>query len=170
MSIKKPEQCASEETRRADPQWSDVEKWLLNAAIEHNDPRFQDAAMHLYRQREKVVELRATLEERTRELRETQDALILAIEHDRQPYPTADAYEAVCKALMAHKADLRAAEATLTAALRKATESAFDAGYTHAVAVEQDCGDRPLPEREDAIGALLEAALTASPAAKKEAK
>jgi uncharacterized coiled-coil DUF342 family protein len=51
----------------------------------------------------------------------------LAVAHDRQPYPTADAYEAACAALHKHRARADAAEAgrdRLAGQLRNAMEEA----------------------------------------------
>jgi hypothetical protein len=105
---------------------------------------------------ELIVTLRATLEERTRE----RD---LAIAHDRQPYPTAHAYETVCAALQTHKARAEAAEATLTAAQEAMT------GALELFQVQARVGGQGghMHARIDGQIKALEAALTASPAAKE---
>jgi hypothetical protein len=50
-------------------------------------------------------------------LRQVADELEQAIAHDRQPYPTADAYEAACKALHAKEDEVKALVLRLSACL-----------------------------------------------------
>ena len=68
-----------------------------------------------------VADIAALLGEVDR-LREERD---LAVAHDRQPYPTADAYERACEALRKHRAEvdqLRERVALLEAAMRDHTD------------------------------------------------
>lgn len=54
-----------------------------------------------------------------RQLAQAQRERDLAIAHDRQPYPTAEAYELVCRSLRAKEAQLAQAQEKLTAAVKR---------------------------------------------------
>lgn len=72
---------------------------------------------------EAIIHRNAFLEQRIKELEEERD---LAIAHDRQPYPTADAYEKVCVALTKHKALLDQYKAAGEFLLAAINEWGFD--------------------------------------------
>jgi hypothetical protein len=60
-------------------------------------------------------QLRADLDAARARIAEVERERDLAITHDRQPYPTAEAYDKACAALWKHKADLDAARKLLEA-------------------------------------------------------
>ncbi len=94
---------------------------------------------------QQIKHLSDMLNQAERELAAARRERDLAIAHDRQPYPTAWAYEQVCKALEACKGEL-------AAALRKADQVCCDAR-------EQDLGCWRAVKAENELAAAREDAL-----------
>jgi hypothetical protein len=126
------EQYAAAIWERQNPgrQWADCEyRWRADAEAD------ADAVMAV----------------RDRRLEQLTRARDLAIAHDRQPYPTAWAYEQACKALETHRKRADDAEATLAAIQRLADRYPVDIDTAHLEAAldGQDPAEDPAEDIDD---------------------
>lgn len=108
----------------------------LSSLILYMARKFPDGEIDTEVIAEQIDRLEADLKSRNAELSKLKEQLALAIAHDRQPYPTAEAYERVCEALREKEKQLDAVQKAADALAEAATGLSHGADWNNGTHVK----------------------------------